>query len=156
MNGGDPLAGLKDIHLPPPVGWWPPAPGWWFLAFLALGILAVLINWLLHLVRQRRYRRAALRKLRDLERNSALEGHLRLIEIAELVRQVAVAGCGREAVAELAGDDWLTFLDRTGRTNLFSTGPGRVLGTDLYRAGSVAEPELLPLVAKWIGRHRPC
>jgi hypothetical protein len=39
---GDPLAQLRDWHLPDPIQWWPPAPGWWisaavFLALLLLG-----------------------------------------------------------------------------------------------------------------------
>jgi hypothetical protein len=31
---------LRDIHLPPPPGWWPPAPGWWVLAIALLAALA--------------------------------------------------------------------------------------------------------------------
>lgn len=43
MNA-DPLAQLRDIHLPPPIGWWPPAPGWWLLTLLALMTVALLAN----------------------------------------------------------------------------------------------------------------
>src|SRR5690606_35110615 len=47
---------LRDIHLPPPVGWWPPAPGWWILA----GVLLLAIG--AALVLRRAHRRRALRR----------------------------------------------------------------------------------------------
>ena len=31
---------LRDLHLPEPVGWWPPAPGWWILLLLVTTLLA--------------------------------------------------------------------------------------------------------------------
>lgn len=40
--GDDPLAGLRDIHLPPDVPFWPPAPGWFALAGLVVLVLLVL------------------------------------------------------------------------------------------------------------------
>ena len=49
----DPLAELRDIHLPEAVGYWPLAPGWWLLLVSAL-VLAGLIVWTV-----RRYRRNA-------------------------------------------------------------------------------------------------
>jgi len=36
MSEENPLVNLKDIHLPPPVSFWPPAPGWWILALLMI------------------------------------------------------------------------------------------------------------------------
>ncbi|MEP9355352.1 DUF4381 domain-containing protein [Xanthobacter sp. KR7-65] len=38
----DPLAALRDIHLPPEVPVWPPAPGWYALAGLVVLVLIVL------------------------------------------------------------------------------------------------------------------
>ena len=48
----DPLAQLRDIHLPEPIGWWPPAPGWWLLALVFLSALIYVALWW----RQRRAR----------------------------------------------------------------------------------------------------
>ena len=45
MNGQDPLAQLRDIHLPDTGGFWPPAPGWWLLALLSLTALALAVLW---------------------------------------------------------------------------------------------------------------
>ncbi|MGB5726303.1 MAG: DUF4381 domain-containing protein, partial [Thiogranum sp.] len=53
MNPGSELP-LRDIHLPDPLSWWPPAPGWWLLLTLLVAI-ALLGGYLLH-----RYRRNAL------------------------------------------------------------------------------------------------
>jgi len=71
------LSGLKDIHLPPPVGWWPPAPGWWLLA--ALGLLVLYSAW--RIWRKRRRRRA----LHD-------------EALAEQAQQTLAAGLGKEAL----------------------------------------------------------
>ena len=48
---------LRDLHLPDPVGWWPPAPGWWLL----LATLAMLLIWLAVVLRSRHRRGAARR-----------------------------------------------------------------------------------------------
>jgi hypothetical protein len=39
MNTTDPLAQLRDIQLPEPVGLWPLAWGWWALLLLVVGEL---------------------------------------------------------------------------------------------------------------------
>ena len=62
---------LRDIHLPEPVGWWPPAIGWWLLPVCVLGLIVLLI-WLI----RRRMRitpaKLALRELKSLESKAGL------------------------------------------------------------------------------------
>jgi len=157
MNAKDPLAALKDIHLPPPVSWWPPAPGWWLLAFLFLAGFVAAGYFLWRFYHSRAYRRAALRELQILRQAMGTDERKRLEQLAALVRRVAIEGCGREQVVGLSGRPWLGFLDRTGATTEFSRGPGRALGEDLYRPGAAADLEkLMPLVETWIRRHRQC
>lgn len=55
----DPLAQLRDIHLPEPVGWWPPAPGWWILALLLFLSLFFTTRYLIARHRQRHFSRQA-------------------------------------------------------------------------------------------------
>ncbi|MGS2722406.1 DUF4381 domain-containing protein [Porticoccus sp. GXU_MW_L64] len=59
----DPLAQLKDIHLPEATGWWPLAPGLWAL-LIAVVLLIAFGLWLCWRYWQRnRYRRLARRAL---------------------------------------------------------------------------------------------
>ena len=55
----DPLAQLRDIHLPEAIGWWPPAPGWWILALLLLVSTVFSIRYLVRRRQQRYFRRQA-------------------------------------------------------------------------------------------------
>ncbi len=151
----DPLAGLRDLHLPPPVIWWPPAPGWWGLLILTLA-MAGIAWWWWRTARRRRYRKIAIVALTRLAASQD-DASLVVPEIANLLRRVAIESCGRPAVARLSGTPWLEFLDRTGRTSQFSQGPGQVLGTPLYQPNLAADPAALYAVVKdWIKGHRPC
>ena len=59
----DPLAQLRDIHLPPPISWWPLAPGWWILIFAGTFASIWLTKTLVQTYRSNLYRRQALKKL---------------------------------------------------------------------------------------------
>ena len=132
----DPLAGLRDWHLPEPVSWWPPAPGWWLVAGLTLGAGALAFA----LWRRRWRQGAAVRTaLSELE---ALRGQLGTglapggfaAAVSILLRRLALTRFPRERVAGLSGASWLAFLDATGGGDAFSRGPGRMLAELPYRA----------------------
>jgi hypothetical protein len=158
MNGSDPLAELRDIQLPGPVSWWPPALGWWLVALVATGLLIAGGRVFLNYIRKNRYRKAALAELRQLKEKSQHYTSRELLErLAALLRRVAIQSCGRQKVAPLVGDQWLRFLDDSGRSDQFSRGVGRLLGEDHYRheAGKIPA-ELFQLIEKWIKGHRIC
>ena len=60
----DSLAQLKDIHLPDPISFWPPAIGWWLLALLLLSGLFTLCYFMLRYLSKHRYRRRAIKELK--------------------------------------------------------------------------------------------
>jgi len=151
MNNNDALQGLRDIHLPGPVPFWPPAPGWWLLAVLVV-LLLVLAGWLWKRYRRMAYRRAALLELQQLRQALAhgQEDTPIIVGLSILLRRVAISRYGRQQVAALSGTAWLEFLDRTGRTTHFST-QGRALLDAPYRRNTVQQLEpLLILVQDWL------
>lgn len=148
---------LRDIHLPGPVAWWPPAYGWWILA----GLIAVagLALWLRY---RRRYReRAALRGLKAVA--AALAGGSAPVvciqRISMILRRFAMSIGGKAPVAGLTGEAWLRFLDSRWPRDDFSAGAGRVLifgpyaPADRVSAGDVSA--LNSLCMDWIRAQRP-
>lgn len=154
MNDPDPLADLRDIHLPDSIPWWPPAVGWWVL--LALGLGLCVVGWWLIRRRRRSARRAALKELKVL-RHAYREGERALApQLSSLLRRYALTLFTRERVAGLTGQAWLEFLDRTARMRQFSRGPGNALVSAPYSGQATGDTdELLALAEQWITRARP-
>ncbi len=148
----DPLAALRDIHLPAEPSWWPPAPGWWLLAALTVVTVAWLGRMLWHRYDRARRRRRVLARLERLLRDYDAQHACRFVAgVAELLRRVALSHYPREQVAPLAGDAWLRFLDEHGGQGQFSDGPGRVLADGLYRSRCEVDPQALARLARaWV------
>ncbi|MTW22202.1 DUF4381 domain-containing protein [Allochromatium palmeri] len=151
----DPLADLRDWHLPDPVSWWPLAPGWWLLAAVVLVALVLVVRRWLRWRDQTALQRAARRELERLGRELAADGDRRryLAELSRLLRRLALARYPRVQVAGLTGEDWLTFLDATGGDGEFSDGVGRVLVESAYRSADESafdSEQLAALAGRWI------
>ena len=157
MSVENPLINLKDIHLPPPVSFWPPAPGWWILSVLLISSLFIGGVWFYRQHKKRRPKTEALRILKDLQilyQNSQDEV-VSLRNLSNLIRRTALTFYDIDAVASLHGSSWLEFLDKTGKTKEFSQGAGKVLGNEVFQ--QKVNPDmnaLFPLVKKWISSSR--
>ena len=157
MSVENPLINLKDIHLPQPVSFWPPAPGWWVLAVLLISSLFIGGVWFYRQHKKRRPKTEALRILKDLQilyQNSQDEVES-LRNLSNLIRRTALTLYDIDAVASLQGSSWLEFLDKTGKTKEFSQGAGKVLGNEVFQ--QKVNPDmnsLFPLVEKWISSSR--
>jgi hypothetical protein len=146
---------LRDIHLPAPISWWPPAPGWWML--LVLTLLAIVVFVLLYRWQLRRRRRQ--RVIEQLTRiESAWTEHrdaLQLVrELSILMRRAGISLYPRRDTASLTGDNWLAWLDGTATHKGFSDGAGRLLARAPYANSLDAQASdieaLIALCRHWL------
>jgi len=151
-NLPDPLQELRDVHMPDPISWWPPAFGWWMI-IVVLVIAVSLALWARAYRKRTRPRRVALAQLEQVKQQYARhsDDQLAITQVSNLLRRYALAVFSRSHVAGLSGQAWLKFLDHTGSTNQFSEGPGQSLQSGPYQShGSPSAADILPLVERWI------
>lgn len=161
--GNPQVQGIKEIILPEPVSYTPQTVGWWIL-FGVVGLLFTWWAWRRYVTwRRNRYRREALIELAEIEQqlNRKLERISALAALSALVKRTAIHAFGRSSVAELSGKVWLEFLDKTGATNDFSLGPGRLLPEFAYSKQEILNEmsnetidQVLIVVKDWIRRHK--
>ena len=150
-TASSPLQGLRDVHLPPPISLWPPAPGWWItLGLVMMGVILCL--WILRNRRRKQSCRLAMNELSAIKQyyETHRDDQWLIQRLSVMVRRYALARFPRTEVAGLAGMAWLQFLDRSGRTNQFTDGIGHLLSSGPYQQQSVSAAELVPLIEQWI------
>lgn len=152
------LDNLRDIVLPPPIPWLPPAVGW-RLIVAALATTALVALWrAFRRWRSNAYRREALRALGEIEARlrAGEPAAIAAVEISVLLKRAALAAFPRETSADLTGDRWAAFLDRTGGARDFTEGPGSVLWPLAYGAArdSADLTGALKAARRWLDRHR--
>ncbi|MFJ1269639.1 DUF4381 domain-containing protein [Legionella lytica] len=114
-NQSDPLAQLKDIHLPDAISWWPLAPGWYGLITLVVLLIAVLAAYLYRHHSYALAKKQALLLLANYHEDYEKEHNTSSssAQISELLRRVALVYYPRTEVASLHGEAWLQFLNQT-------------------------------------------
>jgi hypothetical protein len=150
----DPLANLRDIHIPGALEPWPPALGWWLLAAVAIFLIAFCLLRLFQWWRSKQYRREGIRSLEALLQSHTSEKQY-LQDYSELLKRVALTNYPREMVAHLTGEAWVKFLDTSSGTQEFSMGEGQVLIQGNYEPNpSVNIDQLHQLGQHWIKKHK--
>ena len=157
MNAADPLAALRDIHAPPPPGFWPPAPGLIAAACIVLvaGTAAAIAaaRWW-RAGRPRREALARLRHLRRLHRAGVSETEIAM-ELSTLMRRVALARGSREELAGLTGSQWIEWIESTPRARgvtLDSTVRDALLVAPYARRCRFDTAHALSVCERWIRR----
>ena len=118
----DPLSQLRDIHMPAPGGFWPPAPGWWILLLILIVLAVAVTLW----VRRRRQRNAWYRIARlDLDRlaNRAAVTSQWFSELNSLLKQSAIARYPDRQPESLSGSGWVDFLLETSPKDRIASRP---------------------------------
>lgn len=156
-TASSPLQDLRDVHLPPPISLWPPAPGWWITFGLVLmGVMLCL--WILRNRRRKQSCRLAMNELHAIKQHydTHRDDQWLIQRLSVMIRRYAIATFPRTEVAGLVGISWLQFLDRSGRTNQFTDGVGHLLSAGPYQQqAAVSAAELVPLVEQWIQQVTP-
>lgn len=159
MNSTDPLAQLRDIHLPEPVSVWPPAPGWWLIAAAVLLLVIVVAKALIRRHQRRAFQQQALAELKQLDELD-LQPAEHLQTLNRLLKRTALICHSNKQVASLSGEEWLAFLDQSGNTQQFSQGDGRWLMDGPYVAPSENTPtrdqlqNLTELAQQWLKKQQ--
>jgi hypothetical protein len=152
---------LRDIVVPAPVAFWPPAPfAWMLLAATGIGLAVLIWRGIAHW-KAAAYRREGLTHLSRIESTCMTPGSeiAALKELSVLLKRVALAAFPRKVVAALYGEEWLRFLDRTCEGCTFSTGPGHLLavamssGADVSLSDTRDAEQLVRQARTWIKGH---
>lgn len=157
---------LHPLLQPEPPAWLPQTPAWGVLAAL-LALALLWAAWRLgrrwHADRHRRHALAELHRLRAGLRADTAQHAARVAvarQLPELVRRLALAHAPRAEVAQLQGQAWSAWLDRSlgDAAQPFTRGPGRHLATWAYQPDSGLPwhelDDLLALLERWIRHHR--
>ena len=146
----NPAAGptLRDIHLPPPPGWGPPAPGWWLLglAIVLCGIFTFKI--LYKMQNTRRTKKAVMTELDRYIDAARGDPAALAAALSQFLRRMALRDT--PAAAALPDERWLRYLDSHLVGDEFARGVGRVLLDAPFRpAQAYDRAALIALVRRW-------
>ena len=102
----DPLAQLKEIHLPNQVHSYPLAPGWWILAFIVIALtILFMVKWF-KAYRLAKAKRQAIKLLSKIDDNEENQSN----EIMSLLKWAALQYFSRDKIAPLFGSQLQQFL----------------------------------------------
>lgn len=143
---------LRDIHLPEPIGWFPPALGWWLLI-----IFVPIVSYFLIAFVQKLLKRTAIKEaqklLKQLQNNDSLSSLEKVCELSTLLRRVVVSRESESKISGLTGRAWLDYLDGSLNDAPFKNGVGRCLMDAPYQKELSPDVDLLALfelAQKWL------
>jgi len=146
---------LKDIHLPDPVSWWPPAIGWWIALMLVLIICYVAYRGIKKLTRP------VIKKSAKVELNVLIDAYAEHQNKQQLLQDVSILLCRigisylpRNEVAGTVGRQWYEQLNGLASGNPLSPQTIDILCSAPYQSHPAIDQNqldaLLDQVKKWL------
>ena len=156
----DPLAQLRDIHLPEPILWWPLAPGWWVLIILCLALAIWFISKGVQRWRANLYRRQALQKLTLLNNELSFTNDQKIVMVFEILKQAVNSAYPSQFFSSLEFSAFVAFLQRSCDKPLFELLPDNI---DILLYGKISDDHNRDLIIDnlfdssqyWVKRHYP-
>ncbi|MEZ2445732.1 DUF4381 domain-containing protein [Chitinophaga sp. RCC_12] len=156
-----PLQQFGDLIEPAPVPFSFHTPGWYVTEVVFILLLLMGAYLFARYRRRNRYRRYALLWLgeRMITLHAQQEYMQQIYEADMLMKRIAMKVYGREEVAGLRGNEWVTFLNqRNRRRDQFSAEEGQLLAETLYsHSKTVDKTETDRFISKtnnWIRYHK--
>jgi hypothetical protein len=148
---------LREIHLPAPVSWWPPAIGWWLVVAAVIVGVAALTLWWRHRIALRTapatLARADLARLRATWLQNQDTQWL-VSEVSTWLRRVSMSLVSRERAASLTGSHWREYLNELAGEPVFDATDAALITAAPYRANpadaKVNGEHLLILCQRWL------
>ncbi len=137
-------AQLRDIHLPDPISWWPPAPGWWILLILIIASI-YFIPHLIKKLKQIPLNKQAMTELKNIEKNyQTHQDKTRLVQaLSILLRRTCMSYTSRQKTASLTGTEWIKQLNTFTENNYFSDEVSKILLNAPYQKNHDFNADLL-------------
>jgi len=138
---------FHDLYKPPSVKFTFETPGWYILSAIVFIIVLVVAILQIRKYIKNRYRREA---LHELENTS-----LSVSQIFVILKNTAMHAFGREKAGPLFGNEWLTFLDKTGK-QVRMTDHRESIGKAIYEGKEIEQETQVNIMSnakKWIRTH---
>ncbi len=143
---------LRDVHLPNPISWWPPAPGWWVVvSAIVIVIIAIFLYWKWHY--RHRIKRSALIELKNIESsyNEHRDTHRLAQELSRLARRAALATDPSRTGAAETGAAWSARLNSLSKSRDTAEAIKSVLERAPYRREeSIDADAVLKAFRSWL------
>jgi hypothetical protein len=154
MNPSDPLAQLRDIHLPADISNWPMAPGWWLLIIATVSLLGWLIWLLIKRYRARLYRRQAILKITQLQQAQRAD---LLPALFATLKQTANSAYPEQYFSSLSTNDFIAFMQSSCKQPLLEDLPSnldKMLYAEQPEIDSALAEQLISSAIIWIEQHQ--
>jgi len=152
MNPEDLL--LRDIHLPEPVSWWPPAIGWWLVIATVLAV-TVAVTWWWRRWQARRSAPATIARLELVQLRTAWsedENSAGLVkDLSNWLRRASMSMVSRQQAAGLTGAEWCSFLNDVAGEPIFCDSAEHLVAEAPYQ--NISDPDaekMLALCERWL------